>query len=69
MSNKLLKIFIGYDPVESVTWHVMAHSILRQSSIPVSLIPINLDNLNGIYKRDRAKEQSNAFSFWVCSIF
>jgi hypothetical protein len=63
MEEKILKIFIGYDPVESVSWHVMAHSILRQSSIPVAFIPINLKNLGSIYNRERPAEQSNEFSF------
>jgi len=63
MEEKILKIFIGYDPVESVSWHVMAHSILRQSSVPVAFIPINLKNLESIYNRERPAEQSNEFSF------
>lgn len=62
MNDKLLKVFIGYDPVESVSWHVMAHSILRQSSVPISFIPINIDNLKSIYTRKRLETQSNAFS-------
>jgi hypothetical protein len=62
MKANLLKIFVGYDPVESITWHTMAHSILRQSSIPISFIPINLNNLKGIYSREKLEKQSNAFS-------
>jgi len=58
-----LKIFIGYDPVESVAWHVMVHSILSRASVPVSIIPINLRNLDGIYTRPRDEKQSNEFSF------
>lgn len=63
MSSKLLKIFIGYDPVESVAWHAMAHSILVRSSIPVSIIPVNVANLKEIYTRERDLKQSNEFSF------
>jgi hypothetical protein len=59
----MLKIFIGFDPVESVAWHTLAHSILSRSSIPVALIPVNIQNLKGIYKRPRDAKQSNEFSF------
>ncbi|MDI1307817.1 MAG: glycosyltransferase [Methylotenera sp.] len=63
MSSKLLKVFIGYDQVESVAWHTMAHSILTRSSQPVSIIPVNLTNLKDIYTRERDPKQSNEFSF------
>ena len=63
MRPDILKIFIGYDPVESVAWHTMAHSIFERSSMPVSIIPLNLRNLNGIYSRNRDPRQSNEFSF------
>jgi len=63
MHPDVIKIFIGYDPVESVAWHTMVASIYRQSSRPVAIIPINLHNLKGIYKRRKDPRQSNAFSF------
>lgn len=63
MSEKLLKIFIGYDPVESVAWHTMAHSIFEKSSVPIAIIPINLANMKSFYKRERDPKQSNEFSF------
>lgn len=63
MSSKLFKIFIGFDEVESVAWHTMTHSILERSSIPISIIPVNISNLKGIFTRERDPKQSNAFSF------
>jgi hypothetical protein len=63
MDSKLLKVFIGYDPVESVAWHTMAHSIFSRSSKPVAIIPVNLSNLKKIYHRERDPKQSNEFSF------
>lgn len=63
MSSNLLKVFVGYDPVESVAWHVMVHSVLARSSIPVSIIPVNIANLREIYTRVRDPNQSNEFSF------
>jgi hypothetical protein len=63
MNAQGLKIFIGYDPVESVAWHTMAHSILSRSSLPVAIVPINLANLKGVFSRERDPKQSNEFSF------
>lgn len=63
MRADVIKVFIGYDQVESVAWHTMAHSILRQSSKPVAIIPVNLANLKDMYTRARDPKQSNEFSF------
>ena len=63
MHSDVIKVFIGYDPVESVAWHTMAASIYRQSSRPVAIVPINLANLKGIFNRPRDPKQSNEFSF------
>ena len=63
MHSDVIKVFIGYDPVESVAWHTLASSIYRQSSRPVAITPINITNLKGIYSRPRDPKQSNAFSF------
>lgn len=63
MNSNILKIFIGYDPVESVAWHTMAHSILRRSSLPVAIVPLNIANLKDVYTRERDPKQSNEFSF------
>lgn len=63
MNHEVIKIYIGFDPVESVAWHTMAHSIYQKSSRPVALIPVNIKNLGSIYKRSRDPKQSNEFSF------
>jgi lipopolysaccharide biosynthesis glycosyltransferase len=63
MHPDVIKIFIGYDPVESVAWHTMAASIYSQSSRPVAIVPINLQNLKSILTRPRDPKQSNEFSF------
>ena len=59
----MIRVFIGFDPVEAQTWHVMAHSIMRQSSQPVSFTPVSLDNLKGVLTRERHPLQSNDFAF------
>ena len=60
---KTLKIFIGYDPKEAVAFHVLCHSLLERSSKPISITPINLKNLKGLYSRQHDQRQSNEFSF------
>jgi len=62
-STKPLKVYIGFDPRESVTWHVLAHSILARSSGPVEICPISLANLKGIFTRPRSPEQSTDFAY------
>src|SRR5437773_1003052 len=57
-----MKIFIGYDSREPVAYHVLAHSILRQSSIPVSITPLVLKSLKHIYTRERGPTESTEFS-------
>ena len=41
---KPIPIFIGYDPREAVAYHTCANSIIRQSSIPVAICPLALNN-------------------------
>ncbi len=63
MHDVVIKVFVGYDPVESVAWHTMVHSIFTRSSRPVAVVPLNIRNLTTIYTRPRDPKQSNEFSF------
>ena len=63
MREDIIKVFLGFDPLESVAWHTMAHSILRQSSQPVAIVPVNIRNFTGFFLRERDSKQSNEFSF------
>jgi hypothetical protein len=58
----MLQVFIGYDPNETVAYHTLAHSILRRSSIPVSVAPLMQSQLRGVYKRPRGPTESTEFS-------
>ena len=68
----MIRWFIGYDPIESGTWHTMASSLMRQSSMPISFTPVSLKNLEGVLTRERHPLQSNEFAFsrflvpWMC---
>lgn len=58
----MLNVFIGYDPNETVAYHVLSHSILRRASIPVSVTPLARTQLDGIYTRERGPTESTEFS-------
>jgi hypothetical protein len=57
----MLRIFIGYDRREAVAYHVLAHSILRRASVPVSITPVARQNMP-FYKRERGELESTDFS-------
>ena len=39
----IIPIFIGYDPREATVFHVCANSIIRNSTSPVSIVPVALN--------------------------
>lgn len=41
----MLKVFIGYDPRQPLAYNVLQHSIVRNSSQPVSITPLILSQL------------------------
>jgi hypothetical protein len=57
------RIFIGFDSKEVVAYHVFCQSIQEKSSIPVEFMPIALNNLDGVFTRERNQLQSTEFSF------
>lgn len=63
MRNDVARIFVGFDSKEVVAYHVLCQSIIERSSIPVVFSPIVLDNLQGIFTRERNPLQSTEFSF------
>jgi hypothetical protein len=58
----VLNIYIGYDPRESVAFYTLAHSILRRSSLPVSIAPLMQSQLKHLYRRSRGPTESTEFS-------
>jgi hypothetical protein len=57
----MITVCIGYDPAETVAYHVLCHSILRHSTVPVRFIPINKKNIPE-FKREK-EDGSTEFSF------
>ena len=72
MSNQPLRIFVGYDPVEAIAYHVCCNSILEHASQPVSFTPIGLKNVPQSYQRPRGPKDSTEFAIsrfltpWFC---
>jgi len=69
--SKVIPVFIGYDPTEEVAYHTLAHSIIRNSSKPVSITPVRLSHMSE-YTRPRGDKDSTEFSIsrfmvpWMC---
>jgi len=67
-----VRVFIGFDPREEVALHVLSRSIWEHASLPVSITPIRLSQLEGVFTREREPLQSTEFSFsrfltpWLC---
>ncbi len=59
----MIRIFIGFDPRETVAYHVLSHSIHARASAPVSVAPLMLSQLDGVMTRERNPLQSTDFSF------
>lgn len=59
----MIRVFIGYDPREAVAYNVLAHSINARASAPVSIAPLMLSQLGGIFRRELHPLQSTEFSF------
>ncbi len=61
---KPIPVVIGYDPSESLAFHVLQHAITERASVPVQFIPLNLATLRkaGVYTRDVDARASTEFS-------
>lgn len=72
--NQPLRIFLGYDSQEPVTFAVAMHSILKRASRPIAVTPLVQPALraDGIYTRERHATESTEFSLtrflapWLC---
>ena len=59
----MIRVFIGFDPREAVAFNVLAYSIHRRASVPVTIAPIMLSQVSGVFSRERDPLQSTDFSF------
>ncbi|MAR92442.1 MAG: glycosyltransferase [Pseudomonadales bacterium] len=58
----MIRVFIGYDPKETVAYNVLAHSIEINASEPVAITPVMLKHLSHIHTRPRNNLSSTEFS-------
>jgi hypothetical protein len=58
-----IRVFIGYDAREAAAFSVLSHSIHARASQPVSITPVMLSQLAGVFRRERNPLQSSDFSF------
>ncbi len=59
----MIRIFIGFDARETVSFHVLSESIHSRATEPVSIAPVALPQLGGLMWRERNSLQSTDFSF------
>ena len=56
----MIPIFVGFDPRESATFHVLEQSIMETTSVPVAIIPLHSPMLRNF---DGQKDGTNAFIY------
>jgi lipopolysaccharide biosynthesis glycosyltransferase len=57
----MIPIFIGYDPKESIAFHICVNSIIQNTKQPVNIIPLSSNLLNN-YK-EKHNDGSNEFIY------
>lgn len=62
MIRETIPIYVGYDPREAIAFHVCVNSIIRNSSRPVSIIPVALTLFKEFYKENH-DDNSNQFVY------
>jgi hypothetical protein len=62
ITHQQFRIFIGFDAQETVAYHVLAASILKHATIPISITPLVRRQLRGLYRRERGPTESTEFS-------
>jgi len=58
----MINVFIGYDSKEKAAFNVLNYSILKNSTKPVSLTPVYLENIKDDFVRERNNLSSTEFS-------
>src|SRR6056300_155281 len=58
----MINVFIGYDSKEKVAFNVLSYSILKNSTKPIAITPIYLENIKDDFVRERNNLSSTEFS-------
>jgi lipopolysaccharide biosynthesis glycosyltransferase len=59
----MINVFIGFDNKEKIAYHVLSESIRRNSTKPIAITPIAINNLTDDFVRERNSNQSTEFAF------
>lgn len=59
----MINVFIGYDSKEKVAFNILSYSILKNSTKPIAITPIYLNNIKDDFVRERNNISSTEFSF------
>ena len=59
----MINVFIGYDEKEKAAFSTLSYSILKNSTKPVAITPIHLQNIKVDFVRERLPKQSTDFAF------
>ena len=58
----MIPLYYGFDARESIGAHVFQHSVLTRSSVPVSFIPLHLENMRKFYEEHHT-DGTNTFIY------
>jgi len=58
----MIRLFVGFDPVEAIAYHVFCQSVITRCSEPLSIQPLSLPLMRGIY-RESHTDGSNEFIY------
>lgn len=59
----MIRLHLGYDPAETLAWHVLAHSIIRRTTEPLAITPVGNTTLpETLWWRERGPYDSTDFS-------
>lgn len=59
----MINVFIGFDNKEKIAYHVLSESIRRNSTKPIAITPLAINNLTDDFVRERNSNQSTEFAF------
>lgn len=58
----MIRLFVGHDPREAVAFDVFTHSVMKRSTMPISVTPLSLPNLADYYQEQHV-DGSNQFIY------
>lgn len=62
-STPLIRIFTGYDSRAAIGHHVCEQSIMKHSSLPVSITPLYLSTIKRVFTRKKSPTQLTDFTY------